>query len=253
MLPKRLVAPTPRVPGEHPREIDPSATFSCLLGAGPFTSIGCGQAVYFDRGCLTVGRCLTVGPSMLTHRPNASRTAKLVELVEEIEARGNQAFVGSILLLHSNKLYHEAAPHLPAILKRSMALRLGQPPAHVARRPIAGIPFMSPILGPISIGPPWTETGDLAAQAELRACWPVPIMCGDKVLGTFAVYHREARSPARRGAQLDSRRSAICRRYTCSGSRNIMHEVGMQPQEEGESAQRHTLRPPTPQRSRQFT
>jgi Leu/Phe-tRNA-protein transferase len=61
-----------------------------------------------------VGRCLTVGPSMLTHRPNASRTAKLVELVEEIEARGNQAFVGSILLLHSNKRYHDAASHLPA-------------------------------------------------------------------------------------------------------------------------------------------
>lgn len=163
---------------------------------------------------------------------------------------GNQAFVGSILLLHCNKLYHEAAPHLPVrYIEAINGIEIGPAMGSCGEAAYCGHPIYVSDIGADQLWSGWTEIGDLAAQAGLRACWPVPIMCGDKVLGTFAVYHREARSPTRRGAQLDSRRSAICRRYTCSGSRNIMHEVGMQPQEEGESAQRHTLRPPTPQRS----
>jgi GAF domain-containing protein len=45
----------------------------------------------------------------------------------------------------------------------------------------------------------------------LRACWSVPIMSGGgKVLGTFAIYHREARVPtaAERDLIAEATRSA---------------------------------------------
>ena len=52
-----------------------------------------------------------------------------------------------------------------------------------------------------SIDPRWDGCRELAAEHGLRACWSTPIFAssGDRVLGTFAVYHREPQAPTRRG------------------------------------------------------
>ena len=44
----------------------------------------------------------------------------------------------------------------------------------------------------------WADFRDLALSHDLRACWSVPILGseGHAVLGTFAIYHREVRSPS---------------------------------------------------------
>ena len=42
----------------------------------------------------------------------------------------------------------------------------------------------------------WADYKDFALPHGLRACWSVPILTrGRKVLGTFAMYHREPREP----------------------------------------------------------
>ncbi|MYN07808.1 GAF domain-containing protein [Massilia sp. FT127W] len=49
----------------------------------------------------------------------------------------------------------------------------------------------------IQTDPLWAPYAAIAAQYGLRACWSVPILLdADTVLGTFAMYYREVRSPS---------------------------------------------------------
>ncbi|HJU99326.1 MAG TPA: ATP-binding protein [Burkholderiaceae bacterium] len=53
------------------------------------------------------------------------------------------------------------------------------------------------IVSDIEVDPLWAPYKQLAAPFGLRACWSIPILLdGDKVLGSFAMYYREVRSPA---------------------------------------------------------
>ena len=52
------------------------------------------------------------------------------------------------------------------------------------------------IVSDIQTDPRWKNFRDIAAQAELNSCWSEPILEGDQVLGTFAIYHREIHSPS---------------------------------------------------------
>jgi two-component sensor histidine kinase len=48
----------------------------------------------------------------------------------------------------------------------------------------------------VASDPLWANFRDLALRHDLRACWSVPIISrAQGVLGTFALYHRESRSP----------------------------------------------------------
>ena len=51
--------------------------------------------------------------------------------------------------------------------------------------------------------PLWADFRELAEMHGLRACWSIPIMtAGRRVLGTFAMYHREPREPTVRDLAL---------------------------------------------------
>jgi diguanylate cyclase (GGDEF)-like protein len=53
------------------------------------------------------------------------------------------------------------------------------------------------IVEDIRSAPSWTDHRDLALRARLGSCWSDPIFsAGGGVLGTFAIYHREARVPS---------------------------------------------------------
>ena len=55
----------------------------------------------------------------------------------------------------------------------------------------------------IATDPLWADYKDLALPHGLRACWSTPILTrGRKVLGTFAMYHREPREPTVRDLML---------------------------------------------------
>src|SRR5205085_12016262 len=53
------------------------------------------------------------------------------------------------------------------------------------------------IVSDIAIDPLWVDFRDLALAHSLRACWSTPIFSSEgKVIGTFAMYYREPRSPS---------------------------------------------------------
>lgn len=111
--------------------------------------------------------------------------------------------VSSIYLLEAQRrhLYRGAAPSLPeayaaAIDGRTIADGWG--PCG-----IAAFRKQAVIISDIKTESPCAEYRDLALAHGLQACWSTPILSFDgKVLGTFAVYCREPRSPTRRQCNL---------------------------------------------------
>jgi PAS domain S-box-containing protein len=114
-------------------------------------------------------------------------------LVEEL-ASGSLC---SILLLdHSaNCLRHGAAPSLPVAYTEAIdGIVIG--PA-VGSCGTAAYKAETVFVSDIATHPLWADFRDLALAHELRACWSTPILSSaGKVLGTFATYYREPRSPS---------------------------------------------------------
>jgi two-component system sensor kinase FixL len=113
-------------------------------------------------------------------------------LVEE-RARGS---LSSILLLdpNTNCLRHGAAPSLPKDYAASIdGLAIGPSAGSCGTAAYRNQPV---IVSDIATHPLWTDYRHFALPHGLKACWSVPIRssCG-RVLGTFATYYREPRSP----------------------------------------------------------
>jgi PAS domain S-box-containing protein len=105
--------------------------------------------------------------------------------------------LSSILLLDPNGscLRHGAAPSLPksyteAIDGAAIGPRVGSCGTAAYRAEQV-------VVSDIARDPLWTDYKDLALAHGLRACWSTPIISSEgKVLGTFAMYHREPGSPS---------------------------------------------------------
>ena len=117
----------------------------------------------------------------------------LCRLVEEL-ASGS---LSSILLLdaNGNRLRHGAAPSLPAAYSEAVdGIAIGPCVGSCGTAAYRGEPV---VVHDIAADPLWAEFRDLALAHRLRACWSTPIRSADgTVLGTFAIYYREPRSPA---------------------------------------------------------
>jgi signal transduction histidine kinase/PAS domain-containing protein len=116
----------------------------------------------------------------------------LCRLVEEL-ASGS---LSSILLLdpETNQLRHGAAPSLP--IKYTEAIDGAVIGPCVGSCGTAAYRAKPVIVSDIAADPLWTNFRDLALGHGLRACWSTPILSSaGKVLGTFAIYYREPRSP----------------------------------------------------------
>src|SRR5947209_8706551 len=116
----------------------------------------------------------------------------LCRLVEEL-ASGS---LSSILLLDpkTNQLRHDAAPSLPIkYIEAIDGLVIGP---CVGSCGTAAYCAEQVIVFDIASDPLWADFRDLALGHGLRACWSTPILSSaGKVLGTFAIYYREPRSP----------------------------------------------------------
>ncbi len=116
----------------------------------------------------------------------------LCRLVEEL-ASGS---LSSILLLDpkANCLRHGAAPSLPIAYTQAIdGAVIGPSVGSCGTAAYRGEPVM---VSDIATDPLWADYRDLALAHGLRACWSTPILSsGGKVLGTFAIYYREPRSP----------------------------------------------------------
>jgi PAS domain S-box-containing protein len=123
--------------------------------------------------------------------------AILADLCRLIEEQGEEALCGILLFdPANNRVLHGAAPSLPqgyndAIHGRTVTPEAGPCGLVVCRKEQV-------VAADIATDPRW-ETGDwrpLALSHGLRACWSTPILsCGGTVLGTFAIYWRNPRSP----------------------------------------------------------
>ncbi|GMU57953.1 MAG: hypothetical protein AMXMBFR33_70990 [Candidatus Xenobia bacterium] len=125
----------------------------------------------------------------------AALTRVLEAIVELIEEQTPGA-VCSILLYDevSRTVRHGAAPNLPAVYSQQIdGLAIG--PA-VGSCGAAAYHRQRVIVEDIATHPNWGPFSHLALPHGLRACWSSPILSPEKeLLGTFAIYYREARGP----------------------------------------------------------
>ncbi|MEY2498967.1 MAG: hypothetical protein QOD12_2523 [Verrucomicrobiota bacterium] len=116
----------------------------------------------------------------------------LCRLVEELSS----GVLASILLMDPNgkQLRHGAAPNLPKAYTDAIdGLVIGP---SVGSCGTAAYQAEQVIVSDIAVDPRWAPFRGLALKHSLGACWSTPIFSSEgKVIGTFAMYYREPRSP----------------------------------------------------------
>jgi PAS domain S-box-containing protein len=138
---------------------------------------------------------LSIGDSPLEHT--------LGELLKIVESTSKTGVLGSILLLDDDgkHLRHGAAPSLPKPYVE--AINGGEIGPRAGSCGTAAYRTEPVFVSDIAADPLWEDFRDLALSNGLRACWSMPIMtAGRRVLGTFAMYHREPREPTVRDLAL---------------------------------------------------
>lgn len=117
-------------------------------------------------------------------------------LARSIES-GADGLICSILLCDEDgkHLRHGAAPSLPVSFRKAVdGIDIGPRTTPCG---VAAYTGKRVITADITTDPLWTDYRDVALKHGLRACWTAPIKSSaGKVLGTFAMYYREPRSPS---------------------------------------------------------
>jgi len=125
----------------------------------------------------------------------ASLSEILVCLCDFME-RSFSGVVCSVLLIDSDgvTLRHGAAPSLPADYTKAIdGVKIGPSVGSCGTAAYRGEPV---VVADIATDPLWKDFHPLALSAGLQACWSTPILSrSGKVLGTFAVYYRQPRTP----------------------------------------------------------
>lgn len=119
----------------------------------------------------------------------------LEALVKDIEALSPD-LKASILLIDASgeRLIHGAAPSLPAEYNAAInGVTIGE---GVGSCGTAAYRREQVIVTDISKDPLWANFKDLAAAHNLAACWSTPIFSENTLLGTFALYFSQPRSPS---------------------------------------------------------
>ena len=126
---------------------------------------------------------------------NAPLQEILSQLLLMIEAQSPE-MIGSILLLSEdgNHVKHAVAPSLPQNYVRVIdGSPIGPKHGSCGTAMFRGKPV---IVTDIATDPLWEEYRGFASAIDVAACWSTPIMSSKgKVLGSFAMYYREPRTP----------------------------------------------------------
>lgn len=127
---------------------------------------------------------------------NAPLSQILNRLLLLIEAQ-SPGMICSVLLLSEDgdHIRHGAAPSLPeSYVKAIDGASIGPKHGSCGTAMYRGEPV---IVSDILADPLWDDYRDVASANGLRACWSTPILSGrGKVLGSFAMYYQEARTPS---------------------------------------------------------
>jgi len=138
-----------------------------------------------------------LGQSQILQRiaANAPLNEVLNRLVLLIEAQSPEMLCSVLLLSDDGEhVRHGAAPSLPeAYVKAVDGGRIGPKNGSCGTAMYRG---EAVFVTDIFTDPLWEDYRDVAAESGLRACWSTPILSGrGKVLGSFAMYYREPRTP----------------------------------------------------------
>jgi PAS domain S-box-containing protein len=121
-------------------------------------------------------------------------------LVEE----SADGLLASVLLVDGDRLRHGAAPSLPKAYTDAIDGGLIGPRAGSCGT--AAHRGEQVIVSDIASDRLWVDYRAIALPHSLRACWSTPIMSSEgRVIGTFAMYYREPRSPSRHDQELIAR------------------------------------------------
>jgi PAS domain S-box-containing protein len=119
---------------------------------------------------------------------------EVLSILAGVLERQSAALCSILLLDDSARLRHGAAPSLPESYVRAVdGVAIGP---GVGSCGTAAFAKAAVFVEDIAVDDKWLNFRDLALSHGLRACWSVPIVSGTGVLGTFAMYYREPRSPA---------------------------------------------------------
>ncbi|MGZ8241321.1 MAG: EAL domain-containing protein [Methylobacter sp.] len=123
-----------------------------------------------------------------------TRNISLEEILEDVVLKLENLKAGalcSILLLDKSgqHLRSTAAPSLPDFYNRAIdGLKIGEGVGSCGTAAFTG---KRVIVEDITSHPYWTAYKTLTAKADLASCWSQPVISSsNKVLGTFAIYHR---------------------------------------------------------------
>jgi len=128
--------------------------------------------------------------ALVRNEPLAAVLTHLTELIGNVLPGA----IGSVLLLDADgkHLRRDAVSGLPEFFNQVVdGVEIGEGVGSCGTAAFRGTRV---VVEDIAIDPLWENYRDLAAQANLRACWSEPILSRDsRVLGTFAVYFSEPR------------------------------------------------------------
>lgn len=141
----------------------------------------------------------------------AATTDILAVIVRMIEALEPDT-TASILLLDETgtRLTHGAAPGLPAEYNRALeGLEISAKAGSCGTAAFRGKPVY---VADTHTDPLWDDFRELARLTQMRACWSNPILSSDgRVLGIFAIYHREPGLPDETTLEMLSRATHVAR------------------------------------------
>ncbi len=132
----------------------------------------------------------------------------ILKLLLQATEQQSSGMIGSILMLEDGKLHAGIPNRLPDFYNEAIdGLEIGEGVGSCGTSAFRGELV---VVDSISTHPFWTPFLDLAQRAGVEACWSLPVKDGNgNVLGTFALYYRDARAPtedelavARRAAHL---------------------------------------------------
>src|SRR5215208_6172254 len=138
-----------------------------------------------------------LGQSQILQRlaANAPLSEILERLVLLIESQSPDMLCSVLLLSEDgDHVRHGAAPSLPeAYVAAVDGGRIGPKNGSCGTAMYRGEPV---VVTDIFSDPLWEYYRDVAAASGLRSCWSTPILSGrGKVLGSFAMYYKEPRTP----------------------------------------------------------
>jgi PAS domain S-box-containing protein len=137
-------------------------------------------------------------------RPSRESLSTLVDGIEQLL----DGAMASLLLLEGQRLRLGYAPSLPASYNAAIdGAQIGPDVGSCGQATYFGRTVVTP---DIFVDPAWRRFEHLARAAGVSACWSVPVRAASgAVLGAFAVYYREPRTPTPAELALVERAAAL--------------------------------------------